>query len=223
MVGILGVLAAGAAQGYGAAKNQEVDNYNAVAMEQMREQIRQDFEERRFNRQLEVGMQQARMNAEYENAKYQRDRENKLADEETKHSRDMEKQSLLEEGRNKRNDSRNAARMESTKMRIAAQRELAESGGGNGLLNMESSIGRTINDMVKLGLAATPQEAQIKLERSGVLKEMMKNPLLAADPKRITEAVNQWENTMGFAGSNNNQSVADFVFNPQTGKLEQAR
>lgn len=226
MVGLLGVLAAGAAQSYGAAKNQEVDNHNAVAMEQMREQIRQDFEERRFNRQLEAGMQQAKMQAEHENYKYQRNREDKLSDEEIKHNRDMEKNRFIEENKNRRTADSNATRMKSTEMRIAAQRELAKSGGGNGLLNVgdkaQSTMGKAIQDMVNMGLASSPQEAQMKLDRAGVLKEMMKNPLMAADPKRMTDAVRQWENAMGMQ-NNQQQTVADFVFNPQTGKLEPAR
>lgn len=136
MAGLLGILAAGAAQGYGAAKNREVEEHNLLAVENMREMLRQEYEERRFNRQLEGNRQLAQEKAAHRLLEHQVKREAKLEDDETAHKRTLERDKflseskmqqlgLLEGGRNSRTAASNAARLKAAEMR-------ASSGGSSG-------------------------------------------------------------------------------------------
>lgn len=216
MVGLLGVLAAGAAQGYGATKNAEVNMHNAAVIENNREMLRQQFEEQRFNRQLQASREAAIMNAEFENAKYHRDRSDKLADEEMKHNREMQKYGLLEEGRNKRNASSNAARMKAAEMRSQGGGLLDSSGGGKA----QSTVGKTIQDLMNLGLASNPQEAYNLYEESGLAKMLASSPMVMR-PEQIIDYIRMWRGQRQSGGMNGGANqVADFVFNPETGKLE---
>ncbi len=123
---------------------------------------------------------------------------------------------MLEGGRNSRSAASNAARLKAAEMRA-----------GGGLLDMtpkaQSSQGKLLQDMINLGLAENAQDAQMKLERSGAMKEIMKNPMLANDPKRVAEAINAWESSMGYNNNRVDPAGPDFIFNPKTGKLEPSR
>lgn len=218
MVGLLGVLAAGAAQGYGTAKNREVDLHNQATIENNREMLRQQFENQRFERNLEAGMQQAKMKAEHDAAVYQRNRSDKLHDDDSQRKFELEKMGVQHNNARSLEGMREAGR----NRRALLRRDTTATGGESGNVKAQSTMGKAIQDMMNMGLAENPQEAQLKLERSGVLKEMLKNPMYANDPNRLAQALTQWERNMGVQ-SNQQQAVADFIFNPQTGRLESAR
>lgn len=213
MAGLLGVLAAGSAQGYGAAKNREVEEHNQLAVENMREMLRQEYEERRFNRQLEADTQKSRMQVEYENAKYHRDRSDKLSDEELKHEREIKKLGILEGGRNARSSASNAARLKAAEMR-------ASSGGSSG-------GDLSPKEMIKQIEANNKRIFDLK-------NELNSNPFAAQDPQKgelyrseigRLEADNaRKQSALGIEPQQQAQQAAfDFVFNPKTGKLEPSR
>lgn len=211
---LVGILAAGAAQGYGAAKNREVEEHNQLAVENMREMLRQEYEERRFNRQLEADTQKSKMQVEYENAKYHRDRSDKLSDEELKHEREIKKLGLLEGGRNSRSAASNAARLKAAEMR-------ASSSGSSGSSDLSPK------EMIKQIEANNKRIFDLK-------KELNNNPFAAQDPQKgelyrseigRLEADNaRKQSALGIEPQQQAQPAAfDFVFNPKTGKLEPSR
>lgn len=210
---LVGILAAGAAQGYGAAKNREVEEHNQLAVENMREMLRQEYEERRFNRQLEADTQKSKMQVEYENAKYHRDRSDKLSDEELKHEREIKKLGLLEGGRNSRSAASNAARLKAAEMR-------ASSSGSSGSSDLSPK------EMIKQIEANNKRIFDLK-------KELNNNPFAAQDPQKgelyrseigRLEADNaRKQSALGIEPQQAQPSAFDFVFNPKTGKLEPSR
>lgn len=224
MAGLLGVLAAGSAQGYGAAKNREVEEHNQLAVENMREMLRQEYEERRFNRQLEGNRQLAQEKAAHRLLEQQVKREAKLEDDEAAHKRTLERDKflseskiqqlgLLEGGRNARSSASNAARLKAAEMR-------ASSGGSSG-------GDLSPKEMIKQIEANNKRIFDLK-------NELNSNPFAAQDPQKgelyrseigRLEADNaRKQSALGIEPQQQAQQAAfDFVFNPKTGKLEPSR
>lgn len=226
MAGILGVLAAGAAQGYGAAKNREVEEHNLLAVENMREMLRQEYEERRFNRQLEGNRQLAQEKAAHRLLEHQVKRESKLEDDAAAHERTLQRDKflsdskmqqlgILEKGRNSRSASSNAARLKAAEMRTS-------SGGVSG-------GDLSPKEMIKQIEANNKRIFDLK-------KELNNNPFAAQDPQKgelyrseigRLEADNaRKQSALGIEAQHPaqpEQSVVQITRNPKTGALEFAR
>ena len=210
MVAIAPLLMAGAAQGYGQAQNQIVNDHNDVAKDEMREQLRQEYENERFDRSLKANKETALLNAEVERAKYERNRNDKLQDEEVKHEREMKKHGLLESGRNSRNASSNAARLKAAEMR-----------------------GSGINDT---GMSTKELQKQIESNNKRIFdlkKELNNSPFAANDPNKSSlyqseiarlESDNREKmNMLGIEPKMPEQSQSpqtQVIRNEKTGKLE---
>lgn len=210
MVATVPLLFAGAAQGYGQAQNQIVNDHNDVAKDAMREQLRQEYENERFDRSVKANKESALLNAEFENRKYERNRGDKLQDEEVKHERDMKKQGLLESGRNSRNASSNAARLKAAEMR---------GGGADG-------SGKSAKELQKDIESNNKRIFDLK-------KELNNSPFAANDPNksslyqseitRLETDNRQKMNMLGIeskAPEQNESPRTQVIRNEKTGKLE---
>ena len=77
MVGLLGMMAAGAAIGARNASNQSVAAQNQLELEQSREQLREEYLNRRFDKELQTAQEMGKQKAAADEVKYQRDSEEK--------------------------------------------------------------------------------------------------------------------------------------------------
>jgi hypothetical protein len=223
MAGLLGVLAAGAAQGYGAAKNREVEEHNQLAVENMREMLRQEYEERRFNRQLEGNRQLAQEKAAHKLLEHQVKREAKTEDDETAHKRTLERDKfltdskihqlgLLEGGRNSRTAASNAARLKAAEMR-------ASSGGSSG-------TDLSPKEMIKQIEANNKRIFDLKKEIN-VTFGSQNNPkaeLYHSEIRRLEADNARKQGALGIETAQptqqQGQSVMQITRNPKTGALE---
>ncbi|MCP5246149.1 MAG: hypothetical protein H6937_09450 [Burkholderiales bacterium] len=97
MVAAVPLLLAGAAVGAGNASNANVDIHNeGVKMQDAnaREQLRMQYENEKFNRQLQAGLESQRMKNEQSNIEYKRNRQDKLEDRESDRKFEMEKMDI---------------------------------------------------------------------------------------------------------------------------------
>lgn len=153
---LLGMLAAGAAIGARNASNLNTQAQNELEIGDARERLRQQFSDRQYQQSRIDAKDDARNQALLNQAIYNRDRANKLADEETKHERALD----IEGRKDSRNTATNAARLKAAMLR----KEGAASGGGgkgdngkglileNGeVFNPSSPEYRFAVDMVKSG------------------------------------------------------------------------
>jgi len=223
MAGLLGVLAAGAAQGYGAAKNREVEEHNQLAVENMREMLRQEYEERRFNRQLEGNRQLAQEKAAHRLLEHQVKREAKIEDDETAHKRTLERDKfltdskfqqlgLLEGGRNKRKSDEIAARLKAAEMK-------ASSGGSSG-------PDLSPKEMIKQIEANNKRIFDLKKEINVTFgsQDNPRTELYNSEIRRLEADNARKQSALGIEPQQQAQQAAfDFVFNPKTGKLEPSR
>ena len=220
---LLSVLAAGAAQGYGAAKNREVEEHNQLAVENMRETLRQEYEERRFNRQLEGNRQLAQEKSAHRLLEHQVKRGAKLEDDETAHKRTLERDKLLSEskiqqlgllegGRNSRTAASNASRLKAAEMR-------ASSGGASG-------IDLSPKEMIKQIEANNKRIFDLKKEINVTFgsQDSPKTELYHSEIRRLEADNARKQSALGIEPQQQAQpSAFDFVFNPKTGKLEPSR
>lgn len=208
---LAGILAAGAAQGYGTAKNQEVDLHNQNAIENKRELLRQQFENQRFERGLKAGMQQAEMKAKHEANMYQRKREDKLLDTESER---------------KFQDNQLDKRLSNQKS-IAGMREAGRN--KRSLLRRDSPSNGDFSSKELIKQIESNNKRIFDLK-----KELNSNPFAANDPQKgqlYQSEINRLEadnsNKQRMLGiepePQQQQASFDFVFNPQTGKLEPSR
>ena len=97
MVGLLGMMAAGAAIGARNASNQSVAAQNQLEIENAREQLREEYLNKRFDRELETAKEVGKQKAAADEAKYQRDSEEK----EKQRAHEIQKTGLLNASREK--------------------------------------------------------------------------------------------------------------------------
>ena len=89
---MLGILAAGAAQGAANASNMNVQAQNQVEMQNMqhgrdleRDALREEFLNKRFDKEVAIGRENAKAAGALRDQEYQRNRADKLVDDEAKH------------------------------------------------------------------------------------------------------------------------------------------
>lgn len=116
MVGLLGMLAAGGAMGARDASNASTRAQNELEIGNAREMLREEFLNRRFDRELDVAKENAKAQAAQNELKYQRDQEDKASQRE----HEIRKTGLLNQGKLDAEDRRNAGANARLERRIAA-------------------------------------------------------------------------------------------------------
>lgn len=218
---LLGMLAAGAAVGARNAANQSVAAQNdlemrqhASNMEDRREALRQQYLDKKYETQRADAKEAAKNNALIEEAKYQRTRSDKIADEETGHKRKLELEGIKESGRNSRFGQRQAL-----------LREKSSSGDdGGGDMKLQSTIGKEASDYVKTGQAKNYNEgfklAAMKQASSIILGNPMSGML---PPDQLTSKIKDLAGQLysnefdGESVGAEKPTVTRLQFNPKTG------
>lgn len=184
MIG-LGILAAGAAQGAANASNMNVQAQNVLEIDQNREALREEYLNRRFDKELAVGRENAKAAGALRDAEYQRKRTDTLTDNEIKH-----KQTLEIEGRkDKRTAASNATRLQAAAMRKA--------GSGEQSVKAQSPIGKEAEDYKRTGLAKDDHAAYRLAAMNRASEIIMANPLNAAkSPTELLTAIKDYANKL---------------------------
>ena len=125
MVGLLGMLAAGGAMGARDASNASVRAQNELEISNAREMMREEFLNRRFDRELDVAKENAKAQAAQNELKYQRDLEAK----DKQYAHEIKKVGLLGQNRLDAEDRRNAGANARLEKRLAADKANASSKG----------------------------------------------------------------------------------------------
>lgn len=226
MVGLLGMLAAGGAMGARDASNASVRAQNELEIGNAREALREEFLNRRFDRELDVAKESAKAKSQQEDIKYQRMLEDKAAQRE----HEMKKTGLLNQGRLDAEDRRNAGANARLDRRIAADNAKV------------SSKGKEVSDdlyvTLKDGRRYLPQTQQEKdartlmLENKGISFEealmrnkaagfvgnAMRDPFAALKDDGITGKAREMVNQI-YGGGNKNPGEASLIIDPKTKKL----
>lgn len=172
MVGLLGMLAAGGAMGARDASNATVRAMNEMEMRQQnnnmemdRERLRQQYLDKRYGQERADNMEMAKGKAMLDERNYQRNRENKLADDEISHKRKLEIEDKRESGRTSRSNAKIAAMKDSL--------STGTKGGGSGIELADGTIfspndadSKSAVNLVRLGLAKDIPDAYQKIYAS---------------------------------------------------------
>ncbi len=115
MIG-LGILAAGAAQGAANASNMNVQAQNQLEMEDarhgrdmQRDALREEYLNKRFDKEVAINQDNAKAAGALRDMEYQRNRADKIVDNDAEFKRKMQIEGVKESGRNARTDKRIAA------------------------------------------------------------------------------------------------------------------
>lgn len=119
MVGLLGMLAAGGAMGARDASNASVRAQNELEISNAREMMREEFLNRRFDKELELGKIKAKSDIDRDKIKY----ENERIDKEAQREHEIKKVGLLGQNRLDVEDRRNAGANARLEKRIAADKD----------------------------------------------------------------------------------------------------
>ena len=125
MVGLLGMLAAGGAMGARDASNASVRAQNELEIGNAREMLREEFLNRRFDRELDVARENAKAQAAQKELEYRRDLEAK----DKQYAHEMKKTGLLNQGRLDAEAARNAGANARLDRSIAADNARASAKG----------------------------------------------------------------------------------------------
>ena len=119
MVGLLGMLAAGGAMGARDASNASVRAQNELEISNAREMMREEFLNRRFDKELELGKIKAKSDIDRDKIKY----ENERIDKEAQREHEIKKLGLLGQNRLDVEAARNAGANARLDKRIAADKD----------------------------------------------------------------------------------------------------
>lgn len=152
MVGLLGMLAAGGAMGARDASNASVRAQNELEISNAREAMREEFLNRRFDRELDVARENAKAQAAQKEIDYQRSIEAK----DKQYAHEMSKTGLLNQGRIDQEDRRNAGANARLDKRLAAEKANAQ---------LKSSADKVDNKSITLsdGTSFTPNSPEYRL------------------------------------------------------------
>jgi hypothetical protein len=219
---MLGILAAGAAQGAANASNMNVQAQNQVEMQNMqhgrdleRDALREEFLNKRFDKEVAIGRENAKAAGALRDQEYRRNRADKLVDDEAKH-----KQAITLEGfKDKRSAASNA-----TRLQAAALRSKGAEGGSGSSITLPNGEVFTPNDadskaaanLVRLGLAADLQEGYQKVHA------LRLSGNAASSIQGLTEGTIPAAMKMSGELLNGQQKQQDVLkeWNPKTGKFE---
>lgn len=219
MFGLLGSLAAGAAMGARDASNQSTAAQNALELDQQREQLREHFLNERFNKQRAVDKEDAAAQGLLNQANYERDRANKLADTDAEHKRRLEILGMEESGRNTRLDKQIAAAKKEVSGSTSDKKspDSITLDNGTEFVPNDADSKNAVN-MVKLGLAKNLPEAYQKIYARGFSSQA------AGSVQGLTEGAIPTALGMSKNLLNNEQAAPQQnlikEWNPKTGRFE---
>ncbi len=124
-----GILAAGAAQGAANASNMNVQAQNQLEIDQNREALREEYLNRRFDKELTVGLEKVKAAGVLRDMEYQRKSTDAKATNEAKHKLAIE----IEGHKDKRSAANNATRLQAASIRGKASGGDASSISSKGL------------------------------------------------------------------------------------------
>lgn len=230
-MGILGMMAAGGAQGLANASNQNVQAQNQLELENARggredrrEALRQQYLERNFNLQRQDRKEQAAAQMQYDDKKYQREREDKMFDSENEHRQRVELTGMTQAGADRRSAASISAANKRAELRANATG--GTSSAGDGLPKMASPAGKAAVDLIRLGLADNEHDAYNMALKLDIVKAAQQNPLTKINDDTLLRSVENL--TQGLfpkqGGGLLNRGEAEapevsFAIDPRTGKL----
>lgn len=218
---MLGILAAGAAQGAANASNMNVQAQNQLEMQNMqhgrdleRDALREEFLNKRFDKEVAIGRENAKAAGALRDQEYQRNRADKLSDSDAEHGRRLQLEGVKESGRNARADKR-----------IAAMKVNGEASKGITLENGKQFVPsspeyKLAMDMVNSGEYDNINDAIRVVISKGLLNQSASSPegLLGNLVTPANKMTNELFNSQG-RSVKQEQSVLK-EWNPKTGKFE---
>lgn len=206
MVGLLGMMAAGGAIGARNASNQNVAAQNQLEIENAREQLREEYLNRRFDKELEKAKEIGTQRAEAEKAKSIRDSEEKAKQRE----HEITKTGLLNAGREKAAGISANSRLQAAQIGANASKYSVDNRTPKGndksvtmpdgtVISMNSTVGKLAADLRAADPSLSAAEAMQKAMAYNLTGEASKNPMNV-----LSDTVG--ENAMGLAGKFTNPS-----------------
>lgn len=226
MVGLLGMLAAGGAMGARDASNASVRAQNELEISNAREMMREEFLNRRFDRELDVAKENAKAQAAKDELKYQRDQEDKAAQRE----HEIKKVGLLGQNRLEAEDRRNAGANARLDRRLAADKANASSKGessSNDDLYVtlqdgrkylpQTQIEKDARSLVIAGIAKNYEDAIRGIQSGKLLGPAISSSVGVLDSPTAAESAKQLTNRL--YGGTQNQPGYELNFDPKSKKL----
>lgn len=208
MVGLLGMMAAGAAIGARNASNQSVSAQNQLELEQSREQLREEYLNRRFDKELETAKEVGKQKDAADQAKF----EQESAEKEKQRAHEIQKTGLLNAGKAQQAEISGSYGYKSSKERADATRYLADSKKDPAnsksitmpdgtVVSMNSPAGKLAADLMANvpRFKGKPEEAIQAAMAYSLTGEASKNPMNV-----LSDSVG--DNAMGLAGKFTNPS-----------------
>lgn len=182
MVGLLGMMAAGGAIGARNASNQNVAAQNQLEIENAREQLREEYLNRRFDRELQTAQEIGKQKAAADEAKYKRDSEDK----EKQRAHEIQKTGLLNAGREKAAGISANSRLQAAQIGADASRYSVDNRAPKGsdksvtmpdgtVISMNSPTGKLAVDIMAANPELSIKEAMHKAMGFGLTGEAVKN------------------------------------------------
>jgi len=200
MVGLLGMMAAGGAIGARNASNQNVAAQNQLEIENAREQLREEYLNRRFDREMQTAQEIGKQRAAADEAKYQRDSEDK----EKQRAHEIQKTGLLNAGREKAAGISANSRLQAAQIGANASKYSVDNRTPKGsdksvtmpdgtVISMNSPTGKLAADLMSSDSSLSVKEAMQRAMAYSLTGEASKNPMNV-----LSDTVG--ENAMGLAG-----------------------
>lgn len=206
-----GMLVAGGAMGARTAANANVQAQNDLELDQAREALREQFHTQRYQQARADAKENFQSQALLNQALYERERGDKLTDDERKHKQSM----ALEDRKDKRSAASNATRLQSALLRKESKGNVTLGDGTE--FTPRSSEFKVAADMVDTGLAKTIPEAYQIMISKGLISQAAQNPMSYKEGS-VPVAKDMVRNLFSNDVVPNNEKVRSF--NPKTGKFE---
>jgi len=163
MIGLLGMLAAGGAMGARDASNASVRAQNELEISNAREAMREEFLNRRFDRELDVARENAKAQAAQKEIDYQRSIEAK----DKQYTHEMKRTGLLNQGKLDAEAARNAGANARLDKRLAADKANAELKSSAGKVDKVDNKSITLPDGTTFTPNSTEYRFAVDMVKSG--------------------------------------------------------
>ena len=223
MVGLLGMLAAGGAMGARDASNASVRAQNELEISNAREMIREEFLNRRFDRELDVAKENAKAQAAQNELKYQRDLEAK----DKQYAHEMKKTGLLNQGKLDAEAARNAGANARLDRRLAADKDKNPPKEKSDDLYVtlkdgrkylpQTQIEKDARSLVIAGIAKNYEDAIRGIQSGKLLGPAISSSVGVLDSPTAAESAKQLTNRL--YGGTQNQTGYELNFDPKSKKL----
>ena len=221
-MGLLGMLAAGAGGGMRDASNASVQAQNQLEIETSRERLRQEFYEQRYNRKRQDQISDAKSQGLLNQATYERERSDKLTDEESKHRRGIE----IEGIKTGRTESANAARIRAAEIKASGSPRGGAAGGGDEIILADGTVfkpndatSKMAANLVRIKSARDiPHAYEIIFGKD--LASQAAGSIGGLTKGMVPEAMNMSREFLGDRARENTNTNTIRTFTPKTGKFE---